>query len=238
MPRYDATDVFVLSGAEDLVPVGPGRYRPRTEGLFARIEHRELGQTLGGPRQGRAVSTYGTPGATGTDPAAIADPDDPTRVFAWRITETTDPFGNPSSTRYDARRVGDEPATAGTSCTCAEIRYADYGDPADPRSWSRCEFDYEPRPDPFSDYRAGFEIRTVLRCAGDPGRPRTPADGVSPGARATALSYAPGAPTTGSRCSPGSTWSGRRRRPRAEALPPLEFGYTGVRPGAAPVLRR
>ncbi len=45
IPRYqDASDIFVLSGAEDLVPVGgnfPGivRYRPRTEGLFARIEH-------------------------------------------------------------------------------------------------------------------------------------------------------------------------------------------------------
>jgi hypothetical protein len=41
----DTRDVFVLSGAEDLVPVPGGdanvqRYRPRTEGLFARIEHR------------------------------------------------------------------------------------------------------------------------------------------------------------------------------------------------------
>ena len=37
-------DVFVLSGAENLVPVegshpGRVRYRPRTEGLFARIQH-------------------------------------------------------------------------------------------------------------------------------------------------------------------------------------------------------
>ena len=37
-------DVFILSGAEDRVPVTgsyPGRvqYRPRTEGLFARSEH-------------------------------------------------------------------------------------------------------------------------------------------------------------------------------------------------------
>lgn len=37
-------DVFVLSGAEDLVPINgsyPGKvsYRPRTEGLFARINH-------------------------------------------------------------------------------------------------------------------------------------------------------------------------------------------------------
>src|SRR5215470_5041787 len=42
IPRYDdASDVFILSGAEDLVPVEKletaTRYRPRTEGLFARI---------------------------------------------------------------------------------------------------------------------------------------------------------------------------------------------------------
>ena len=66
LPRYDDNDVFVLSGAEDLVPclkkvVDPTsgqetwvprapiqqphhtvyRYRPRTEGLFARIERWE-----------------------------------------------------------------------------------------------------------------------------------------------------------------------------------------------------
>src|SRR5260221_8345947 len=52
IPKYDdALDTFVLSGAEDLVPVEVtktetstevktwSRYRPRTEGLFARIEH-------------------------------------------------------------------------------------------------------------------------------------------------------------------------------------------------------
>src|SRR6266567_2684383 len=44
IPRYvDSKDTFILSGAEDLVPVeAPGsvtRYRPRTEGLFARIRH-------------------------------------------------------------------------------------------------------------------------------------------------------------------------------------------------------
>src|SRR5205814_10457946 len=50
LPRYadaEESDVFILSGAEDLVPVGDQqqldgyairRYRPRIEGLFARIE--------------------------------------------------------------------------------------------------------------------------------------------------------------------------------------------------------
>src|SRR3989440_10414136 len=44
VPRYDdAQDTFILSGAEDLVPVAGGsgarRYRLRTEGLFAHIDH-------------------------------------------------------------------------------------------------------------------------------------------------------------------------------------------------------
>src|SRR5262249_50912432 len=58
IPRYvDDTD---LSGAEDLVRVAgsyPGRvrYRPRTEGLFSRIEHvRDAsGDYWGGPREER-----------------------------------------------------------------------------------------------------------------------------------------------------------------------------------------
>ena len=46
VPRYDnMRDVFILSGAEDLVPVqhetAKTTYRPRTEGLFARIEHHQ-----------------------------------------------------------------------------------------------------------------------------------------------------------------------------------------------------
>jgi hypothetical protein len=42
-------DTFLLSGAEDLIPVtetgGITRYRPRTEGLFARIEHHSTPET-------------------------------------------------------------------------------------------------------------------------------------------------------------------------------------------------
>jgi hypothetical protein len=46
----------------------------------------------------------------------------------------------------------------------ARISHADYGDRANPASVVTLEFDYEPRPDPISDDRAGFEIRTSLRC--------------------------------------------------------------------------
>lgn len=113
LPQYmDAqeSDVFVLSGAEDLVPVlqadgqrhadtasVPGflvqRYRPRIEGLFARIER--WTDTATGDIHWRSISkdnilsVYGRSGDS-----RIADPLDPTRIFTWLICETRDDKGN------------------------------------------------------------------------------------------------------------------------------------------------
>jgi len=96
-PGVDQPDVFILSGAEDLVQVAgsyPGRvrYQPRTEGLFARIEHVRDGSgdywdfgAKDGTRTGRLAVPAGAP-AGRRDPAAAADPDDPSRIAAWRIT--------------------------------------------------------------------------------------------------------------------------------------------------------
>ena len=96
----------MLSGAEDLVPVegsypGRVRYRPRTEGLFARIEHvRDVSGNYWEVRSKDGLLTrYGTPrpddaDTTWHDPAVVADPGDPGRVFGWRITQTQDPLGN------------------------------------------------------------------------------------------------------------------------------------------------
>ena len=46
----------------------------------------------------------------------------------------------------------------------SEIRYADFGDPANPQFLVTVKFTYDDRPDPFSEYRSGFEIRTIRRC--------------------------------------------------------------------------
>src|SRR6266536_1626088 len=70
VPRYDdAQDTFILSGAEDLVPVEDGvrtGYRPRTEGLFARISHHRDATDDDDYWEVRSkdglVSLYGTPG--------------------------------------------------------------------------------------------------------------------------------------------------------------------------------
>jgi RHS repeat-associated protein len=114
-------DTFLLSGAEDLVPVraerdgawvqAPGRrteggrdflvqgYRPRVEGLFARIERwRDLacGETHWRTISGANVTTvYGATAAS-----RIADPADPARVFSWLICLTYDDKGNAARYEY------------------------------------------------------------------------------------------------------------------------------------------
>ena len=117
LPRYDDTDVFVMSGAEDLVPVlkrvsdpisGESswvsqdpihrqshtvyRYRPRTEGLFARIERWQHNDTneihWRAITRDNVTSIYG-----GTSSSRIADPDNEQRIYEWLLQETYDAFG-------------------------------------------------------------------------------------------------------------------------------------------------
>jgi RHS repeat-associated protein len=113
LPRYEDandSDVFILSGAEDLVPVlepdgtlfedkntVPGftilRYRPRIEGLFARIE-RWTNQTTG-ETYWRSISRENVTTFYGKDNnSRIFDPADESRVFSWLICQSYDVKGN------------------------------------------------------------------------------------------------------------------------------------------------
>ncbi|MET8093017.1 SpvB/TcaC N-terminal domain-containing protein [Micromonospora sp. NPDC005220] len=114
LPRYvdgAESDVFLLSGAEDLVPLlnpdgtrfqDPGtpgytvhRYRPRIEGLFAQIERWVAAD---GETHWRSISrdnvltVYGA-----TDDSRISQDG---RVFSWLICETRDDKGNAVVYRY------------------------------------------------------------------------------------------------------------------------------------------
>jgi hypothetical protein len=118
LPQYDDTDVYVMSGAEDLVPclkkvVGPiggqerwisedpiqhpshtaYRYRPRTEGLFARIERWENNAThvvhWRATTKDNITSIYGA-----TSASRIADPENEQHVYEWLLQETFDATGN------------------------------------------------------------------------------------------------------------------------------------------------
>ncbi|WP_346294113.1 SpvB/TcaC N-terminal domain-containing protein [Sphaerothrix gracilis] len=181
LPRYrDRSDnpadrdTFVLSGAEDLVPVeqdsGLTRYQPRTEGLFARIEHHygnrnNYWQVFS---KDGLVSFYGTPRPensleTWQDPAVIADPADPAKVYTWNLSRTVDPFGNSILYEYE-RDLAESETRSWNQLYLKQIQYADYGDPTNSNFLARVKFHYGDRPDPFSEYRAGFEIRTRWRC--------------------------------------------------------------------------
>lgn len=168
-------DTFILSGAEDLVPVeqsnGVTVYRPRTEGLFARIEHHRNDRNDYWEVRSKdgLVSLYGTPRPAGAgpnwrDPAVIADPDYPSHIFAWKLSLTTDSFGNRIEYVYERDEVQTEGPHHWDQLYLYEIHYVDYGDLANPGFLVSVRFIYEGRPDPFSEYRTGFEIRTVKRC--------------------------------------------------------------------------
>lgn len=145
LPPYldaDDSDVFILSGAEDLVPVlrsDPNgswiasptgyerdsddwvhdalgnfvyheddidgyrvrRYRPRVEGLFARIERWSAIGGDGSDVHWRSISRDNILTIYGADEGSrIFDAERPERTFSWLICETRDDKGNGALYRY------------------------------------------------------------------------------------------------------------------------------------------
>ncbi|MSX08324.1 MAG: toxin, partial [Actinobacteria bacterium] len=124
LPTYvdaDESDVFILAGAEDLVPLlvetanGWKRdtqtakiggveyqilaYRPRTEGLFARIERWTRADRL--DTFWRTISRDNVTTIFGkTLDSRIVDPSDPSRTFSWLICETYDDKGHVAEYAY------------------------------------------------------------------------------------------------------------------------------------------
>jgi RHS repeat-associated protein len=219
LPVYrDDEDVFILSGAEDLVPVPtpagfpspPGftvqRYRPRIEGLFARVER---WTDLSGVVHWRSVSRDNVTTVYGeTENSRIFHPDDrgsgrPPRIFSWLICRSYDDKGNAIAYEYvseDSRKVDTAQAhernrTDRTREANRYLKRVKYGNTisrlqpkfADTEWLFEVVFDYGEghltaggadrvhagvdgteawpvRADPFSTYRAGFEVRTYRLC--------------------------------------------------------------------------
>ncbi len=244
IPRYrdaEESDVFILSGAEDLVPLSVEsngkwdreklpprtengktytiqRYRPRIEGLFARIE-RWTNQADSKDVRWRSISKdnittwYGK-----TEDTRIADPADPSHIFSWVISESYDDKGNAIVYEYvHEDSAGIDPSQAHERNRNHESRKANrylkrikYGNlpsrliepDLSKLNWMfEVVFDYDEahyaslpqdgsghefvrvqnkvqgddaagdrtrawsvRQDPFSSYRAGFEVRTYRLC--------------------------------------------------------------------------
>ncbi len=171
IPVYDdERDTFVYGGAEDLVPAGGNaarrRYRPRSESLFARIDHVRTATTDHWEVRTKdgILSVYGTPETAGADPAVIANPLNRRRVLTWALTRTEDTFGNRVEYEYERDAVTLDGPHNWDQLYPSRIRYADHGDPGSPSFLISVLFFYGTRPDPFSHYRGGFEVRTVRRC--------------------------------------------------------------------------
>ena len=255
LPQYldaEESDVFILSGSEDLAPVlvedeasrlpiedqrhwkrapfprtldnpeNPSekityqvqRYRPRIEGLFARIERwTDVGS---GEIHWRSISKDNVTTLYGKDNnSRIYDPDDaapgqPARIFSWLISESFDDKGNAITYTYKPedgdgvdlaqaheRNRGDRAsARRQVNRYLKSIQYGNRqslldadghrpisltSDWVNRAGWMfEVVFDYgehdidDPTPqdagewpcrnDPFSSYRAGFEVRTYRLC--------------------------------------------------------------------------
>lgn len=170
-------DVFILSGAEDLVPV-PGasgkeqRYSPRTEGLFARIA-RIMDKTNDYWKvqsKDGLTSYYGTPEGRASDnskpldTASCVNPSYASHTFEWNLSKTEDTFGNHIDYHYFREQNRQIDGHDWDKVYLGEICYGWYPDGASEKNLVSVKFVYEERPDPFSRYAAGFEIRTSLRC--------------------------------------------------------------------------
>ncbi|MEQ1794742.1 MAG: SpvB/TcaC N-terminal domain-containing protein [Nitrospira sp.] len=278
LPKYqdtDESDVFILSGAEDLVPVlnpdgsrhkdtttVPGyeirRYCPRVEGLFARIER----WTNSSDPQDifwRSISRDNVTTWYGkTTQSRIADPSDPLQSFSWLICESCDDRGNAIVYEYKAEdSAGVETSQANerkrertANRYLKRIKYGnrvsrlvqqdltqaswmfevvfDYGD-HDPDVPLRDEpgKQWTVRQDPFSSYRAGFEVRTYRLCQRVLMFHHFSELGVTPClVRSTDLHHAQG-PIASFLTS--VTQSGYKRKNdgtyRKKSLPPVEFTY-------------
>ena len=112
LPQYDESDVFILSGAEDLVPVLTDpqlrgdyevqRYRPRIEGLFARIERwRDINT---GDIHWRSITRENVTTVYGKDDnSRLFDPKaSAPAIFSWLICESYDDRGNAMVYEYKA----------------------------------------------------------------------------------------------------------------------------------------
>lgn len=174
IPKYrDASwpeqqDTFLLSGAEDLVPVEKTeswvRYRPRTEGLFALIRHhRDQDRDYWEVKSKDGLASYygQSPFAEANDAATVYDPAQADKVFSWHLVETRDPFGNRIVYDYERDLVKTD-QRHWNQLYLKRIKYVDYRDADGQEQFlASVDLEYEAdRPDAFLVYTSGFEIRT------------------------------------------------------------------------------
>lgn len=159
LPLYrdaEESDVYILSGSEDLVPLPVGkddepdyavrRYRPRIDNLFARIERwtkRDNGEI-----HWRSISRDNVTTVYGASSRSrIADPADPNRIFQWLIDYSFDDKGNAivyeyapeDSLNLDLSALNERNRSDADRATARFLKRIQYGNRTpnrDPKTWT------------------------------------------------------------------------------------------------------
>ncbi|KAI0448402.1 65kDa B protein-domain-containing protein [Xylaria acuta] len=185
IPVYDDDeDTFVHSIAGDLVPVIRGDrhpvewddtwdgtrcrvrlYQPRVESQPLRVERWESSDGSGiqfwkAIESGNVATVFGKD--AGSRIARCGGNGEKERIFAWLVAEVRDGFGNQMVFTYK----GESPdALAANASPWAFEVVFDYGEHSGESPTTReDQAGWNMRPDPFSVYKSGFEIRTYRRC--------------------------------------------------------------------------
>lgn len=277
---YDESDVFQLSGREDLVALEAAgrpaveqrdgysirRYAPRIEGSFLRIERwtrlDNAEQHWRVTSSGNTTSVFGSDGASRIAGRPLGQQRE--RVFAWLLRERFDDRGNRLIIDYkredgagvsweDAaewRPADDQPSqlypkrvrygnrTPGADDFAFEVVF-DYGEHPDETPGETVA--WKSRLDPFSTYRAGFEIRTRRLCQRVLLFHRFPDELQEPVTLVRALSFGYRKDRAATLLTSATSWSYARKSTGervAQSVPPLEFGYSlppGTWAGVKPI---
>jgi RHS repeat-associated protein len=292
MPQYadeEESDVYLLSGSEDLVPVlsadgtrgsvprslfgvpyKVSRYCPRVEGAYTWLERWQpvnAGRTFW-----RSISRDNVTGLFGYDPGSVvADPGNPAHIFAWHLSRKWDSRGNVVLFDYkledgvgvtsSAHEMNRTPQSRDAQSYLSSVCYGNISpylpdwqsaeDAAVPTDWMfQAVFDYgehaaQPptpaadrawtvRPDSFSSYRSGFEVRTYRRAHRIlffHNFPQEPTAGADRLVRSLDLTYAdeqtpadPKAPLYSLIVSAAQTGYGNEAA--TQAIPPVCFTYS------------
>lgn len=183
IPTYDDEDIFVLTGADDLVAINQTSnseydityYKPRVEGLFAKIER--LISKNDNTVHWQVTSKDGNISVYGKDKQAqIYDPKSNSRIAEWLLEESRDVYGNKISYYYRSSKVeqgGGRVIDRITYGHNKELKYNhfevlfDYGkndftSPIDKKYNEERKAIL--RQDSFTLHTTGFAVRTELLC--------------------------------------------------------------------------
>lgn len=143
VPQYEGNDIFMLTGAGNLVPALDAhgqavtetvhengatfrvtQYLPDNEQQFQRIycyENIATGIAFWKVTDpGNTVHVFGQ-----SESATVSDPDDPRRIFQWNIESSTDAKGNKAVYAYE-KDVSADPLRRWTNTYLTKVQYGNY----------------------------------------------------------------------------------------------------------------